>query len=388
MNTGPARVALLTLTLAIAAAGCGTARAPSATPPKAPAGPAASSAPAGQGSRGQFGWAAWRVTGQGLSLSSDGGRHFAPVPLPASAAPADVVAVAHRAGGATWLGVAGPGRSVTVYTRDPATGRWSAGTKLTPAWPHSLGAAASLPPSRVAITPGKAHQVLVTIQLVLSHSVAITRNFVSNDGGARYVQRVLPATSDLNAPWWSAVLSGEHGVAVLGDRMDQVVHTADGGSTWSASALSGIGGDYVAGPAIFAGSTVYLPVTEAGASGRGAFVLLRSTDGGATFTAGGDQTVRFGGPFDPAPAPLSAAAGAWWLVPPTGGTVYRSLDGGRSWSKAPAPLPPGVISIGAGGARNATVTIQQNRCAHGKSGCTSKQFLETTSDAGASWTRL
>jgi photosystem II stability/assembly factor-like uncharacterized protein len=274
-----------------------------------------------------------------------------------------------------------------VYARDPKTSRWSAGTELTPSWPAGLGGAASMAPSRVAITPGTVDQVAVITQLVLTHSVAITRIFVSDDGGATYVQRVLPATSDLNTPWWSAVLSGTDGVAVIGDRMDQVVHTADGGSTWSASTLSGVGGDYVAGPAIFAGTTVYLPVTEADVSGRGAFVLLRSTNGGATFAAGGDQTVSLGGPFDPAPAPVSAAAGVWWLVSPRG-AVYRSTDDGRSWSKAPASLPAGVISIGARDARNATVTIQQDTCAHGKSGCTSQQFLETTSDAGTSWTRL
>jgi hypothetical protein len=64
------------------------------------------------------------------------------------------------------------------------------------------------------------------------------------------------------------------------------------------------------------------------------------------------------------------------------------MNDGRSWSKAPASLPAGVIGIGAIDARNATVTIQHDTCANGKSGCTSKQFLETTTDAGTSWTRL
>ena len=389
MNTGAARVALLTLlTSAIALAGCGTAPAPPATAPTAPARPAPVPAPAGQGNVGQLGWAAWRVTSRGLSLSSDGGRHFAQVALPSAVAPADVLAVAHVGGGATWLCAAGPGRSVTVYARDPKTGSWSAGTELRPSWPAGLGGAAPMAPSRVAITPGQANQVVVTTQLVLTHSVAITRIFVSDDGGATYVQRVLPATSDLNTPWWSTVLSGAGGVAVIGDRMDQVVYTTDGGSAWSASTLSGAGGDYVAGPAIFAGTTVYLPVTEADVSGAGAFVLLRSTDGGAAFAAGGDQAVSFDGPFDPAPAPVSVAAGVWWLVSPPDGAVYRSMDDGRSWSKAPASLPAGVIGIGASDAQNATVTIQQDTCANSKSGCTSGQFLETTSDAGTSWTRL
>ncbi len=57
------------------------------------------------------------------------------------------------------------------------------------------------------------------------------------------------------------------------------------------------------------------------------------------------------------------------------------MDDGRSWSKAPASLPAGVIGIGASDAQNATVTIQKDTCANGKSGCTSEQFLETTSDA-------
>lgn len=388
MNAGAVRVALLTLlTSTIALAGCGTALAPSATAPKAAARPATVSAPAGQGNVGQLGSAAWRVTSQGLSLSSDGGRHFAQVTLPATVTPADVLAVAHVGSGATWLGAAGPGRSVTVYARDPKTDSWSAGTELRPSYPAGLGGAASMTPS-VAITSGQANQVIVTTQLVLTHSVAITRIFVSDDGGATYVQRVLPATSDLNTPWWSTVLSGARGIAVIGDRMNQVVHTTDGGSTWSAATLSGVGGNYVAGPAIFAGTTVYLPVTEASVSGGGAFVLLRSTDGGAIFAAGGHQTVSFGGAFDPAPARVSVAAGVWWLVSTPGGAVYRSMDNGRSWSKAPASLPAGVISIGAIDARNATVTIEQSRCANGKSGCTSEQFLETTSNAGTSWTRL
>ncbi len=229
--------------------------------------PAAVSAPAGQGPVGQAGWAAWRVTSQGLSLSSDGGRHFAQVALPSAVAPANVLAVAHAGGGAMWLGAAGRGRSVTVYALDPKTGSWTAGTLLTPSWPTGLGVAASMAPSRVAITPGQANQVVVVTQLVLTHSVGITRIFVSDDGGTTFVQRVLPATSDLNTPWSSTQLSGAGGVAVIGDRMDQVVHTGDAGSTWSASTLSGVSGDYVAGPAIFAGTTVYLPVTEADGSG-------------------------------------------------------------------------------------------------------------------------
>ncbi|HEX9032149.1 MAG TPA: sialidase family protein [Streptosporangiaceae bacterium] len=388
MNAGNARAVVLTLLISmIALAGCGTVPAHTAAGPAA-AGPATGTVLAGQGYVGQAGWGAWRVTSLGLSVSTDGGRHFAQVPLPAKVGPAAVLAVTQASGGTAWLCAAGPGRSVTVYARNSQTGSWSAGTRLTPRWPAGLGGAELMPPTQVAVTAGRAGQVVVTTQLMLSHSVAIMRMFVSADGGKTFAQRILPSSSALNTPWWSAVMSGTYGVAVIGNRMNEVVHTVNGGSSWSASALSGVSGDYVAGPAIFAGSTTYLPVTESDHAGHGKFVLLRSTDGGATFSAGGDQAVSFGGPFDPSPAPLSAEGSVWWLVYSPGGVVYRSADYGRSWSKAPALLPPGVISIGAAGARNATATIQKGTCATGKTNCTSLEFLETTADGGRSWTRL
>src|SRR5258708_33815678 len=89
MNAGAVRVALLTLlTSTIALAGCGTALAPSATAPKAAARPAAAPARAGQGDVGQLGWAAWRGTGPGPSLSPRGGGRLRRARPPATVAPA------------------------------------------------------------------------------------------------------------------------------------------------------------------------------------------------------------------------------------------------------------------------------------------------------------
>lgn len=145
-------------------------------------------------------------------------------------------------------------------------------------------------------------------------------------------------------------------------------------------------GGYVAGTPVFSGATVYLPITESDANNNGAFVVLRSTDGGATFNANGAQTLALGGPYNQYPTAVTAAGASWWLVSPVG-NVYRSTDDGLSWSKAPAAVPQGTISIGATDSQNATITVQHNVCASGKTNCTSDQYFMTSSDGGKTWTR-
>ena len=352
--------------------------------------PLASAVPAAQHGRlGRHGTIAWLTTAQGLSLSADAGRTFASVPLPASVSPTAIEAV-DAVPGTMWLASRGAGRSVSVYARDEAAGRWSAGAKLTPRWPTDLGGAETQPPSSVWIIPGASNQVLVMTQLGISHSVSIPRLFVSGDGGLTFAQQVLPTPSDLNSPWDAIAMSGANAVAVIGERSDQVVHSSDSGSTWAATAVNGVmsGADFVVGTPVFTGSTVYLPLTESQADGKAAFVLLRSTDGGASFGVLGAQTLAMGMlAVDGAP-PVASAGGAWWLVSPMDGSVYRSTDNGQTWSKAAMALPQGVVDIAATDGQNGTVTIVDNTCASGKSDCSSSQYSETTSDGGLTWTRF
>jgi hypothetical protein len=392
------RTALLPLlALVVAVSGCATAPrltrtgAPSTTVGATVSTPTTSStvtAQVAQGGIGRNGPAAWGVTPQGLYLSADAGRNFTHVPLPANVAPAAVRAVASDGGGHTWAAAAGPGRSITVFARDPATGQWSAGDQLTPAWPADLGGAEAQPPA-VSITPGSANQVLVMTQLELTHSVTIPRMFVSGDGGATYTQRVFPTMTDLNTPWSAIAISGSNAVAVTGEIFDQVVHSTDAATTWTPASVHGVASSagFVAGKPVFTGATVYLPVTESDATGSGEFIVLRSTDGGATFNANGAQALSLGGPYDEYPTPAAAAGASWWVVSPRTSNVYRSTDNGLSWSKAPGVLPQGVIDIGATDSQNATVTVQHNACASGKTNCSSDRYFETTSDGGQTWTR-
>ncbi len=341
------------------------------------------------GHLGRNGSIAWLTSPPGLKLSTDAGRTFATVALPASVSPTAIAAV-DAVPGTMWLASRGPGRSVSVYARDDAAGRWSAGAKLTPKWPTDLGGAEAQPPSSVWIVPGASSQVLVMTQLVLSHSVSIPRLFVSRDDGLTFAQEAPPTPSDLNTPWDAIAMSGSDGVAVIGERFDQVVHTSDSGSTWTASAVSGVaqGADFVLGTPVFAGSTVYLPLTESQAGDQAAFVLLSSTDGGSSFSSLGAQTLAMGTLAVDGTPPVASAGEAWWLVSPMDGSVYRSSDNGQTWSKAAAALPQGVVDIAATDGQNATVTVVDNTCASGKSDCSTSQYSESTSDGGKSWTRF
>ncbi len=362
-----------------------TSPSPSAASPS----PSAASPSPQHGFLGRKGSIAWLITPQGLSLSEDVGRTFTQVPLPSKVAPTAIAAVTAVAG-TTWLASGGPGRSITVYARDSASGLWSAGTQLTPTWPTNLGGAEKQPPSVVWITPGGAKQVLVMTQLGLTHSVWIPRIFVSGDGGVTFAQRVQPTVSDLNTPWAAIAMSGTNAVAVIGERLNEVIHSGDTGSTWAPSTVHGVasGTDFVVGTPVFAGATIYLPVTESESGDKGAFVLLRSTDGGAVFDSLGAKTLPLGALSVGAPPPVTAAGATWWLVSPMTGFVYRSTDNGLTWSTAGAALPQGVIDIAATDSQNATVTIEHNACATGKTDCSSDQYSETTSDGGRTWTRI
>lgn len=349
--------------------------------------PSASQSPQ-EGRLGHRGSVAWLLAPLGLSVSVDAGRSFVQVPLPSNVTSSQIAAVA-AVPGATWLAAGGPGRSIMLYARDSATGVWSSGAKLTPTWPADLGGAETEPPSSVEIAPGGAEQVLVMTQLALTHSVSIPRLFVSGDGGRTFAQRVQAEVTDLNTPWSAVAISGTQAIAVVGERGNGVIHSTDTGSTWVPSAVRGIesGSDFVVGAPVLSGATIYLPVAESENGDQGAFVLLRSTDGGAVFDSLGAQTLPLGAPMG-APPPITSVGATWWLVSTMTGSVYRSTDNGMSWSNPGPALPQGATDIAATDDQNATVWIEHNVCASGKTDCSSEQYAEITSDGGRSWTRM
>jgi photosystem II stability/assembly factor-like uncharacterized protein len=253
-----------------------------------------------------------------------------------------------------------------------------------------LGGAETQPPSSIQITHAGEKQVLVLTQLALSHSVSIPRIFVSGDGGLTFAQQELPSVSDLNTVWDAVAMSGPNAVAVIGERLDRVIYSGDAGSTWATSTINGIApdADFVVGTPVFAESTIYLPVTMSAGDDTGAFVLLRSTDGGEVFEAADAKPLPLGTLVLGAPLAAAAAGSTWWLVSPMTGVVYRSTDDGLTWSTAGAALPQGVIDIAANDDKNATVTIVNNTCAADKAECSSDQYSETTSDGGQTWTRI
>jgi photosystem II stability/assembly factor-like uncharacterized protein len=382
------RVFLPLLTVGVLLAGCVRGPAASSGVAQPTASPAVAqpteSQPPEERVVGRKGSAAWVITTQGVSVSEDGGRTFAQVPLPATVAPTAIAAVT-VVPGTTWLASVGPGRSVTVYGR--VSGSWSPGVQLTPDWPADLGGAEKNPPG-VSIIPS-GNQVVVMTQLGLSHSISIPRMFVSEDGGVTFAQRVLPVPSDFNTRWNAIAMSGTNAVAAIGELDSQVIHSSDAGSTWAPSTLRGIapGADIAVGTPVFAGATIYLPVTQL-VSDKGTFTLLRSTDGGAVFDALGAEPLALGDLGLATPLPVAAAGANWWLVSPITGAVYRSPDNGLTWSATGGAVPPYALDIAATDSENASATIVHNTCATGKTDCSSDQYSVITSDGGKTWTRV
>lgn len=357
-----------------------------ATAPPAASSLASSSALAPQAAQGQIGRdgsAAWSITPEGVYVSPDAGRTFSQLPLPPNVPPAAVTAVSSKPDGHAWIAVAGSGPSFTVYARDSVTAPWSQGVQLTPTLSanENLGGAEKQPWG-ASITSGARGQVLVVSELGLTHSVTLARIFVSADSGLTFT----PTSGEANGQWDSVAIMGRNAVGVVGELINFVEHSGDTAMTWAPAVVNGVAPGFVAGTPVFVGPTVYLPVTEPDANDNGEFIVLRSTDGGATFNANGAQTLTLGGVYDPSPTAMAAAGATWWLVTPAG-AVYRSPDNGLSWSKAPAAVPEGASGIGATDSQNATVTVEDNVCASGKTGCTSSQYFETTSDGGRTWTR-
>lgn len=340
------------------------------------------------GDRGHHGAVAWSLNPQGVWLSRDAGRSYTQLTLPAGVPAASVVAVDGTTGGHTWIASEGAGPAVRVYRQQNTGGAWSNGTQLSPAWPTGLGGEENAPPTQVTLTHGRAaSEVTVVAELQLSHDKSIPAIFTSTDGAATFARHSVAMSDPISTPWHSSAFDGATGIAVTGGRANQLFHTPDGGTTWSASTISGLapGSAFQLGTPVTTADGYLVPATAASASGS-TLTLLRSTDGGATFTTAGPPAA-ISHADTPGETPVAYAAGTWWAT--DGAVVIRSSDDGQSWTSQQAPtLPVGVTTLDASSSTDATATIVQTSCASGKTQCTATTIVESTSDGGATWQRV
>ncbi len=182
-------------------------------------------------------------------------------------------------------------------------------------------------PRRLAVDPGRAGTIIVTNGGCPDNSI-----LTSIDGGATFVATASYPGYSPNGLAFDPINSNNVYVGITGVG---IVHSADHGATWSTTAAqpSDLGISDVIAYTTTAGGVTTVAVGTYGGH------VYRSTDGGATWTEGNQglpsQSIDALA-HDPTYGNLYAATGS--------GGLYRSTDGGATWglSTAGANGGPGI----------------------------------------------
>jgi photosystem II stability/assembly factor-like uncharacterized protein len=325
----------------------------------------------------------------GLSVSNDAGRTWTAVALPGGVASSAVAAVATAADRPLWLAVKS-GDGYLLYSKVDAAAAWSS-VLLTPSWGLlSFASGTQGPADIVRITPGPAGIVTVAEMMSGGLMSAVTCLFVSNDDGKSFVQHPPQSGSPANMYWASVTFTtAQDGLVIAGpDTYPHVfLHTADGGTTWSESKVTGLPAApyYTPGPPILVGSDIQVPVTICGTDcSTNAFLLLVSHDGGASFNP---QGVGIPAAANPIGAVGSLGQNIW--VSTGGGPLQETTDGGRTWTSVmQSGLPVNVSVLDLTSPTSATAVAIDSGCAGFKTNCWYRNYLVATTDGGRTWSHL
>ena len=327
----------------------------------------------------------WRRTANALTMAPAGSQRFSTVALPAGVSATSVASITGSPSGTLWL--AQPTAAAVNLFRSSTAGRSWAKTTLNPRWGADIVGAI---PNDVSVDASDGGIVTVVAAYRQTRSESVPRLFISTDGGASFTQAGPPRMSDMNSSWWSRVfLTARQGVVVSGPGIDQLNYTSDGGSTWHPSTLGlPASSRRVLGPLQGQGSDIAVLAAVAQPDGSEKATVLVSHDGGASFTGTVAAPVTTEAEFEPTPVPAASFGTTWWLVPPTGGELLASRDNGRSWETLrTASLPQNVTAVTMSSAAAGTANVNTSSCAQGKTQCTTQEYLLTTTDGGATWTR-
>ncbi len=204
--------------------------------------------------------------------------------------------------------------------------------------------------------------------------------YVTRDGGTTWQTSTPP---DLVSPGQMQFADRDHGSYAVGRK---VYLTGDGGSTWTSSTVPAPSGFEVWSIDMLDGQRIWALL-----GGNGKQELWATTDGGATWS------LRLSGKSNQWPqfTFVSQDEGWGWLGTIDSGRVsdaksVHTLDGGRTWTSAPLPLPadyprfvgmyqPPVVS----GGRTVLALIAEATSA--KAPAYNAFVLVSSDDGGASW---
>jgi photosystem II stability/assembly factor-like uncharacterized protein len=337
------------------------------------------------------GTAAWVGIEGGVSVSADGGRTWSIPALPPGVAAADLLQVAGAAGRGFWLGVREDNGARLYESADGSS--WSS-VALVPHWPAAFQV--SGPPELILIAPGPAELVAVAETIGVGTGSALTTLFVSRDNGLTFTERPPTWGSLANFYWHSIAFLDDHD-AVVGTGAEtgpaglrtsaDLIHSTDGGATWSATATSGLpsgGIRYFGVPAVAASDFVVSVVTSPCAGCSGSLWLLVSHDQGASFAVSG-TSLSVGSAIEPV---VATDGQTTWVVPSPGdatGSIYQTSDRGITWTSTPVPGP--IVDLTLTGPTSAIAVIDAGTCDAAQS-CGARTYLITTADGGRTWSAL
>jgi photosystem II stability/assembly factor-like uncharacterized protein len=378
---------VILLTTCLAISGCGTGiDSPSAggdvSPTTAPTVPGHQIA----GRFGSTGSALWLVSEAGLSTSDDGGLHWQTHSLPAgvtASAIADAAWVPERR---LWIAVPSD-EGVHLYGMAMGSSSWS-DKLLIPTWPSEAGAAG--PAGSVEITPGPGGLLTVAATVPGGTDVAFSSLFLSTDDGQTFVEHPASPGSPANVTWNQLVFADpQSGVVVGGTSRNTLLHTSDGGTSWTEVSATGAptSGSYYLGNPVVVDADIEVPLIALPSNGKGVTLsLLLSHDGGATFAGSTGSPLDLGTAVNPA---LASYGKILWAAPAVGGQVYETADEGRTWtSVAAASLPSGVSILVLTSATSATALIGLIGCQGFVPNCWTSAYLVDTTDGGRTWTAV
>jgi photosystem II stability/assembly factor-like uncharacterized protein len=312
------------------AAACGTTPYP-ASSPQSPAGSTISGLTDTSGS------AALGLAGNSVHLSNDGGTKWYNIALPSGLPGKSVATVAVSPGRDVWVAAAHGVTEELFRHALSSTGSWA----MTPLPASSAsGVRLTQPPSRVLITPGAGTTVTVAEAWDQSFSNSLMQLFFSADNGTTFT--LLPAPNPMRPyvglRWWGvAFSSAENGVAVVGATENYLIHTSDGGKTWTRSALPGADQDIALGTPVLQNNKIFLPVYTATASTTSeTFSILVSRNGGVSFSGLTPRAITIKSSTIPGPVPFALSGSSVWLAPP-GGTLLHSTNDGGTWTTLISP---------------------------------------------------
>jgi photosystem II stability/assembly factor-like uncharacterized protein len=326
------------------------------------------------------------LSASSLSTSDDGGLHWSAQTLPNNVTASAIADVAQAPSRGLWIAV--PDNSgVHLYRLAGSASSWTS-SFLAPTWP--AGAASAGPAGAVAITPGPGSLVTVAATIPNGTDGAFSSLFTSTDDGVTFVEHAASLDSPANVAWKHVTfVSAQSGLVVVGTNSATLLHSSDGGATWSPVSLKGLPAatSYYLGNPVIAGSDVELPVIGVPSGGVGASLsLLTSHDDGLTFDGPTGSALDLGTAVNPA---LAYRGEVIWAVPSAGGQIFETGDRGHTWTSVnPAGLPPGVTIVSLTGPSSATALIGIVGCPGFVPNCWTSAYVVATTDGGRTWSAV